>query len=260
MGEDLVGVRRDGRVAVVTLKRPAAMNAISTDLAEALGRDLAAISADPEASVVVLEAEGEKAFSVGANLKERAALDDEGWSSQRTVFRATFDALRSLRQPTIASVFGYVLGGGFELALSCDLIVAADDAVFGLPEVRIGIIPGNGGTQLLARRAGIARAKDVILTGRRISAEEAAAMGFVARVVPRASLRAATRELADDVALGAPMALQEAKGAIDRGAEMSLDEALDLEEQAWRHAVASDDRREGIAAFVEKREPRWTGR
>jgi enoyl-CoA hydratase/carnithine racemase len=171
-----------------------------------------------------------------------------------------FDSLRALPQPTVASVFGHALGGGFELALSCDLIVASNDAVFGLPEVRVGILPGGGGTQLLARKVGMARAKDLVLTSRRIGAEEAHAAGLVARVVPRADLERATWEVAYELCRAAPVSAREAKRAIDHGLDLPLDDAIELEELGWRRTVASEDRKEGIAAFNEKREPEWKGR
>jgi enoyl-CoA hydratase/carnithine racemase len=163
-------------------------------------------------------------------------------------------------QPTIASVFGFALGGGFELALSCDLIVASDDAVLGLPETRVGIVPGGGGTQLLSRRIGLARAKDLILSGRRIGAEEARDIGVAQRVVPRDGLAEVTRALAGEICANSPVGAREAKAAIDLGFDAPLQVGLDLEDLAWRRAVASDDRREGIAAFNEKRDPRWTNR
>src|SRR2546425_3558093 len=175
-----VTIELDGHVATVTLSRPEALNAISGEVANELAGALLQSSADPEAWVVVLGAAGERAFCVGADLKERNRLDDAGWLQNRVFMRAMFDSLRALPQPTIASVFGHALGGGFELALSCDLIVAAGDAVFGLPEVRVGIVPGGGATQLLTRRIGPARAKDLIFTSRRISGQEAYDLGIVA--------------------------------------------------------------------------------
>jgi enoyl-CoA hydratase/carnithine racemase len=174
--------------------------------------------------------------------------------------RAMFDTLRSLPQPTIASVFGYALGGGFELALNCDLVVASHDAVFGLPEVTVGIVPGGGGTQLLARKVGVARAKDLVFTGRRISGEEAFEIGLVARLVERGALDAATAELAREICRSSPVSVREAKQAIDRGVGVSIEDGIELEDLAWRRAVASEDRREGIAAFNEKRDPQWKGR
>src|SRR2546425_740720 len=194
-----VTIELDGHVATVTLSRPEALNAISGEVANELAGALLQSSADPEAWVVVLGAAGERAFCVGADLKERNRLDDAGWLQNRILMRAMFDSLRAIPQPTVASVFGHALGGGFELALSCDLIVASDDAVFGLPEVRVGIVPGGGGTQLLVRKVGVARAKDLILTGRRISAAEALDIGLVAREVgPRDGLQA-ERPLSVDV-------------------------------------------------------------
>lgn len=250
----------EGHVAVVTLSRPDALNAISGQVADELAGTLVQTAADPEVWVVVLAAAGEKAFCVGADLKERNRLDDAGWLRNRVLMRGMFDTLRALPQPTIASVFGFALGGGFELALSCDLIVAAEDAVFGLPEVRVGILPGGGGTQLLARKVGVARAKELIFTGRRITAEETRDMGLVSRVVARDEMERATMELAEDVCRSSPIAVREAKRAIERGTEVPLEQGIELEDLAWRRAVASEDRREGIAAWGEKREPRWQGR
>ena len=256
----LAEIRIDGHVAVVTLNRPEAMNAISGEVADFLAGSLLQAAADPNAWVVVLAAAGDKAFSVGADLKERILLDEPGWMRNRVLMRGLFDSLRALPQPTIASVFGYALGGGFELALNCDLIVAASDAVFGFPEVRVGIVPGGGGTQALVRRLGPARAKDLIFTGRRISGEEAYGLGLVARVVGRDALESATMELAREICASSPVAVREAKLAIDRGLDVTVEDGIELEDLAWRRAVASQDRREGIAAFNEKRHPQWRGR
>jgi enoyl-CoA hydratase/carnithine racemase len=255
-----VHLRREQHVATLTLARSEALNAISGEMADELAGAALQAAADPDTWVLVLAAEGDRAFCVGADLKERNRLDDAGWLRNRILIRALFESLRAVPQPTIASVFGFALGGGFELALSCDLIVASDDAVFGLPETRVGIVPGGGGTQLLARRVGLARAKDIVLAGRRISADEGLAWGLVNRVAPRDGLARATRELADEVCANSPVGVREAKRAIDRGFDVSIDEAIDLEDLAWRRAVASEDRREGIAAFNERREPRWRNR
>jgi enoyl-CoA hydratase/carnithine racemase len=247
-------------VATVTLSRPEAMNAISGEMADQVAGALLRAAADPNAWVVVLAAEGDKAFCVGADLKERNRLDDAGWLRNRILIRSMFDTLRALPQPSIASVFGFALGGGFELALNCDLIVAAEDAIFGLPEVRVGILPGGGGTQVLARKIGVARAKELVLTARRIGALEALEMGLVARVVDRVAVHESTMELARGICRNSPVAVREAKRAIDRGSDLPLDDGLELEDLAWRRAVASEDRPEGIAAFNEKRDPVWKGR
>jgi enoyl-CoA hydratase/carnithine racemase len=255
-----VEVRLQGRVATVTLNRPEALNAISGEVADAMAGALLQAAANPGAWVVILSAAGDRAFCVGADLKERNRLDDAGWLQNRILMRAMFDSLRAIPQPTIASVFGHALGGGFELALGCDLIVASDDAVFGLPEVRVGIVPGGGATQLLARRVGEARAKDLILTGRRLTAAEALEMGIVARVVGREALVAATAELAAELCRASPVAAREAKRAVGLGLGLPLEHGIEIEDLAWRRAVATQDRREGIAAFGDKRDPEWKGR
>jgi enoyl-CoA hydratase/carnithine racemase len=256
----LVELSARDHVTTVTLNRPEALNAISGQMADELAGAILQAAADPNCWVLVLAAAGEKAFCVGADLKERAGLDDAGWMHNRVQIRALFESLRAVPQPTIASVFGFALGGGFELALSCDLIVCADDAELGLPEVRVGIIPGGGGTQLLARRVGPARAKELVFTGRRIPAHEAEQLGLLTRVVPRSELEKATVALAEEICRSAPVAVREAKRAIQRGIEAPLEQGIDIEELGWRKAVASEDRREGIAAFTEKRDPEWKGR
>ena len=255
-----VELRSAGHVGVVTLDRPDALNAISSEVADELAGTFLQAAADPEIWVVVLRAAGERAFCVGADLKERGGLDDRGWLRNRALMRAMFESIRAAPQPTIASVFGYALGGGFELALSCDLIVAAEDAQFGLPEVRVGIVPGGGGTQLLARRVGPARAKELIFTGKRIQAEAALDLGVVTAVVPRGSLDSETMQLADDICRSSPVAVREAKRAVDRGTEVPMEHGIEIEDQAWRRAVASEDRVEGITAWGEKRGPKWKGR
>jgi enoyl-CoA hydratase/carnithine racemase len=256
----LVELSGRDHVTTVTLNRPEAMNALSGEMCDELAGTILQAAADPACWVVVLHANGDKAFCVGADLKERASLDDAGWMRNRVRIRALFEALRAVPQPTIASVFGFALGGGLELALSCDFIVCSDDAVVGLPEVRVGIIPGGGGTQLAARRIGPARAKELVLTGRRLSAADAFEAGLVNKAVPSEELRAATNALADELCASAPVAVREAKRAIDVGFALSIEEGIDIEELGWRKAVASEDRREGIAAFTEKREPKWRGR
>jgi enoyl-CoA hydratase/carnithine racemase len=244
-------------VATVTLDRPEAMNAISTELALALAAAVEPLATDRSVRAVVLAAAGQRAFCAGADLKQRAGFDDHGWFVQREAFRRGFAAVRRCPLPTVAAVFGFALGGGAELALSCDLVVAADDAVFGLPEVRLGLVPAGGGTQLLVRRVGRSVAKDLVLTGRRVDAVEARRLGLADRVVPRAELPAAARALAAGMAANSPTAVRLAKWAIDLGADLALEAGMEVEDQAWRRAILSDDRREGIAAFSERREPRW---
>jgi enoyl-CoA hydratase/carnithine racemase len=171
-----------------------------------------------------------------------------------------FQAVREVPQPSVAAVFGFTLGGGFELALSCDLIVAADSTQLGLPEARVGLVPGGGGTQLLPRKVGSSKAKELIFTGRRMSAQEALALGLVARVVGRSELQAAALELARDIGKSSPVAVREAKRIVDATFGLSLEDAVALESEAWSRVIATADRAEGIAAFNEKREPRWANR
>ncbi len=256
---DGISLRRDGRVAELVLDRPAARNAISTALARSLVEACAMLAADSSVRAVVLSAAGEAAFCVGADLKERAGFTDADLLRQRPVFRAAFAGVLDLPQPTIAAVHSYALGGGLELALSCDLIVADETAVFGLPEVTVGLVPGGGGTQLTLRRLGAARAADLILTGRRVAVEEAERLGLVDRRVPAGAARRAALELAGQIAANSPVGVRAAKRALRHGAGVDLAAGLDVEDAAWRTVAFSADRKEGIAAFNEKRTPNWPG-
>jgi enoyl-CoA hydratase/carnithine racemase len=255
----LVRVEVAGRVATVTLDRPEALNAISTELALDLAAALEPLAVDPGVGAVVLTGAGNRAFCVGADLKQRASFDDQGWFVQREAFRRGFAAVRRCPLPTVAAVSGFALGGGTELAISCDLVVAATDATFGLPEVRLGLVPAGGGTQLLVRRVGRSAARDLVLTGRRVGAAEALELGLADRVVPGGEVLAAAAALADELAGNAPTAVRMAKWALEVGADLPLEAAMEVEDQAWRRAVLSNDRREGIAAWMEKRDPEWPG-
>jgi enoyl-CoA hydratase len=231
-----------GDVTVVTLNRPDSLNALDTSLLEELERVFKSL----EGCAVVLTGAGE-AFCSGADLKERAELGDEGWRAHHAVLRRAFQAVRESPAPTVAAVEGFAVAGGFELALACDLIVAANDAVFGLPEVTRGIIPGAGGTQVLPPRL----AKDLILTGRRFDATEADRYGLLARLVEHGKALEEATALARQIAANAPMAVRAAKRAID-GRQPELG--------AYWAAVDTEDRREGIRAFVERRAPRFGDR
>ena len=255
-----VRVSVDEGVAIVELHRPAALNALSTRLASDLTTVMTGIAADDSIHAVVLAAAGDRAFCVGADLKERNAMSDEEFRAQRVVFRAAFGSVFNLPQPAVAAVHGYALGGGCELALSCDLVVADDTAVLGLPEVTIGLVPGGGGTQLALRRLGPGRAADVVLTGRHLAALEARDFGLVDRHVPAGSARVAAVEIAEQIASNSPVAVRAAKQALRNGWALDYAAAMDVEDVAWRTAAFSADRHEGIAAFNEKRPPVWPGR
>jgi enoyl-CoA hydratase/carnithine racemase len=250
---------REEGVAEIMLDRPEAMNSISSELARALIRACAEAAAAPEVRAVVLSAAGERAFCAGADLKERAGMSDADLLRQRHLFRAAFGAVLALPQPAIAAVHGFALGGGCELALSCDLVVADPTAAFGLPEVTVGLVPGGGGTQLALRRLGPGRAADLVLTGRRVGIDEAERLGLVDRRAASGQDGQAARELARQIAANSPVAVRAAKRALRHGWGVSLEAALDIEDAAWRTAALSADRREGIAAFAEKRPPVWPG-
>jgi enoyl-CoA hydratase/carnithine racemase len=255
-----VVVEKHGPVTEVSLNRPEALNAISTELARELISTTQSIASDETTRVVVMTAAGDRAFCVGADLKERNAMSDDDFRMQRRVFRAAFGGVLHLPQPTVAAVHGFALGGGSELALSCDILVADETAVLGLPEVTIGLVPGGGGTQLALRRLGPGRAADVVLTGRRIPAGEAEQLGLVDRLVPAGSAREAALELAKTIASNSPVATRAAKRALRSGWGLDYAAAMDVEDAAWRTAAFSADRKEGIAAFNEKRKPNWPGR
>ncbi|MFG2089291.1 MULTISPECIES: enoyl-CoA hydratase/isomerase family protein [unclassified Spirillospora] len=254
---DGVNLLRDGHVAEIVLDRPEALNALSTAMARRLAAVCAEVAADAAVRAVVLSAAGEKAFCVGADLKERNAMTDDEIMAQRPVFTSAFRGVLNLPQPVVAAVHGYALGGGCEFALSTDLIVADETAVFGLPEVSVGLVPGGGGTQLALRRLGPGRAADLVFTGRRLSIEEAVEYGLADRRVPAGAARDEALALAGVIAGNSPVAVRAAKRALRQGGGVGLDAGLDLEENAWRTAAASADRREGIAAFAEKRKPVW---
>jgi enoyl-CoA hydratase/carnithine racemase len=247
-------------VCEIILDRPEALNAINTAMATRLAQACAELAAEPDSRIVVLSAAGDRAFCVGADLKERNRLSDAGLLAQREVFRAAFASVLALPQPVIAAVHGYALGGGCELALCCDLIVADETAVFGLPETTVGLVPGGGGTQLAQRRLGPGRAADLIFTGRQVDADEAERIGLADRLAPAGKAGQHALELAQQIAANSPVALRAAKRAIRHGGGIGLTAALDVEDAAWRAVAMSAVRREGIAAFNEKRAPDWPGK
>jgi len=265
-GSVLVEERRPGGTVVLTLSRPEVRNAIDDALLDALLVAVRSLASDEVGSdariparVLVLRGVGLTAFSAGMDLRERAAFSDEQLADQHRRIVALMTGLTELPIPTIAAVEGFCLAGGFELALACDLIVAARDAVFGLPETRVGIFPGGGAARLLAWSVGAARARDLILTGRRLSGGEAKEWGIVARVTEPAGAFTGGLALAGELAAAAPLGLREAKHAI-RAAHSSLRDGQAAEDAMYDVVARSADRREGFRAFVEKRPPRFEGR
>ena len=250
-----------GAVSVITLNRPQVHNALSNQLRKELGLALDGMRRDDEVRAVILTGAGERAFSAGLDIRELSGAQASISPADKWRFRwsqphplAVFD------KPVIAAVNGLAIGGGVELTLLCDIVLAADHATFAFAEVKRGIMPGNGGTQRLSRRVGKGRALDMILTGRTVGAQEAASIGLVDSVIPDDRLLAEALQIGHAIASNAPIAVRMARDAIHRGFEMPLDDALRLEGDLAAFLYTTDDAREGPRAFLEKRLPEWKGR
>jgi len=247
-------------IGMLRVDRPAALNALDADTLRALARAVRDLRRDPSLRVVVVTGSGERAFCAGADVAAMATMTPAEALAYSQLGHEVFARLEALEVPVVAAVNGVALGGGLELALACDLIVAAAEARLGLPEIKLGLIPGFGGTQRLALRVGLARARRLVYLGTMIEAADALGMGLVDRVVPRADLAGAVQELAASLAGQAPLALRQAKrvtAAVTRGL---LATGLETERQAFAATFASEDRDEGLHAFLEKRVPAWKGR
>ncbi len=238
---DVLTISIDNGVAVVTLNRPQAMNALNRRLREEIMALCIDLDADPDVGVIVFTGAGERAFCVGADLKERGQRSTEAMYDERRFFRGKWvSAIAGIAKPTIAAIHGYCLGGGLEVALQCDLRIAADNARFGLPEVTLGFLPGAGGTQRLPRLIGLQRAKEMILTGQHIDAAEAERLGIVLRVVTREQLMPAAMELAQAIAKNPRIAVLQAKVALNASQETMLSGGLQAENEAWLPCMLSD--------------------
>lgn len=263
MSAELVRIDRHGEgghVAELVLDRPEAMNAVSTAMAQALSRATTELAQDAGVRAVVVSSTHPRAFCVGADLKERNSFTDDDLRAQRPVAQAAYRGVLDLPVPAIAAVDGFALGGGFEIALSCDLVVCGEDAVVGLPEVSVGVIPGGGGTQLLTRRVGWSRAAQMVFTAQRYAAHDACGLGAVDEVVAAGTARDRALELATMIASHSPVGMRNAKAAMRRGFDTDLDSGLRIEDEMWAATAFSGDRAEGVAAFNEKRRPVWPGR
>jgi enoyl-CoA hydratase len=245
-------------VALVTLDRPEVLNALDYETLRQLVEALEALDANEAVRAIVITGAGERAFAAGADIKEMAGATPVSLTIANSFAR--WERLRRIRKPLVAAVRGFALGGGCELAMACDLIVAGEDAVFGQPEIRIGIMPGAGGTQRLTRAVGKAKAMEMILTGAQLSATEAAERGLVSRVVAREQALPEALALAAEIAAQPPLAVIAAKEAVNRAFDLSLEAGLEFERRNFFLLFASEDQKEGMAAFVEKRRAAWKGR
>jgi enoyl-CoA hydratase/carnithine racemase len=251
---------RDGMM-ILTINRPKALNCFDMTLLDIFGKAVAEIAFDREVKVVVItgSTEGKNAFSTGADLKERAGMTQDEVRKYIHTIRNLFTSVEELPKPVIAAVNGYAFGGGLELALACDIRLAATTAVVGLTETSLAVIPGAGGTQRLPRVVGVARAKDMIFRARRISAEQGVEYGLFLEAVEPAGLLDRALEIAAEIAANGPVALAQAKYAINKGAEVSLPVGLAIESNAYAVTIPTKDRIEGLTAFREKRKPNYIG-
>jgi len=254
-----IQVEVENYVANITINRPDQLNTFNYQALEELGNVLEDIKLSKEIRVVTITGAGEKAFSAGADLKERRTLSEREVRRNVTKIRDVFIELENLPQPSIAAINGYALGGGFELALACDFRIAVEDAVLGLPEVSWAIVPGGGGTQRLTRLIGISQAKEWILTARRYNAEDAKKIGAINQSVPKAKLWDEVNALTAEILGNGPLAVQQAKYAINHGSNADIQTGMKIESQAYELIIPTTDRVEALEAFKEKRPPQFKG-
>ena len=245
-------------VALVTLDRPKVLNALDFALIAELTDALEVLDRNGGCRAIVITGSGERAFAAGADIRELAVQTPASLLGDDEFHR--WERIKRVRTPLIAAVRGFALGGGCELAMTCDLLIAGESAQFGQPEIKLGVMPGAGGTQRLTRAIGKAKAMELVLTGRTMSAREAEAHGLVTRVVPDEEVVAAGLELAGTIASMPPPAVIAAKEAVNRAEELGLEAGLEFERRSFYLLFASEDQREGMAAFTEKRKPAWKGR
>ena len=260
MSFESIQVEQHGAVTLITLNRPQALNALNSSVLEELITAFAAFEADPEQRCAVLTGAGEKAFAAGADIKEMADKPAAEFYSQDFFARWTSHLVKTTRKPWIAAVNGFALGGGCELAMMADFIIASENAKFGQPEIKLGVAPGMGGSQRLTRAIGKAKAMEMCLTGRMMGADEAERSGLVARVVPLANLIEEALKTAAEVAAMPPLAAIANKEMVNAAFETTLDQGLLIERRIFQILTATQDKAEGMAAFIEKRQGVWQGK
>jgi len=260
MAFDNLILERDGATAIVTINRPKVLNALNTQTLDELRRAILEIGRDDGVRVVILTGAGEKAFVAGADINELAVQTPTSGREHALTGQHVLDLVEHLGKPVIAAINGYALGGGCELAMACTLRLAADTAKLGQPEINLGIMPGYAGTQRLSRLVGKGKAMELILTGTPVTADEAARLGLVNRVVPASALMTETRALAAQLAKNAPIAMRYIINAVNKGAEIPFAEACQYEATLFGLVASTEDMKEGTAAFLEKRKPGFKGK
>ncbi|BAP86540.1 enoyl-CoA hydratase/isomerase [Paucilactobacillus hokkaidonensis JCM 18461] len=246
-------------IGTLTINRPKSLNALNSETLAEIGEALAEIKDNADVKVLVITGSGEKAFVAGADISQMVSMNSLGAAALSELAHNSFKTIESLPQITIAAVNGYCLGGGFELANSCDIRVASSKAKFGQPEVGLGIVPGFGGTQRLTRLVGRGKAKEIIATGAQITAQEAQSIGAVEEVVEPDQLMDKALEIAKAIMKNGPVAVRMAKYVIDKGADLDLNTAISFETQMWAQTFATKDQKEGMQAFLEKRHAKFSG-
>jgi enoyl-CoA hydratase len=259
MNFETLTFNQEGQIGILTISRPQALNALNTQMFTELGQFFSKLNAD-ELRCLIVTGSGDKAFVAGADIKEMNAIDKDKGIGFAKVGQDAFQAIQDCPIPVIAAVNGYALGGGLELALACDFIIASENAKFGLPEVSLGIIPFYGGTQRLSRYIGTAKARMIALSGDIYTADKAMQWGLLAEVVSADSLLDRCKEIASKIIQRSPLALRLAKQAVTQGYELNLPEALKLETELFEKAFSSEDKKEGFTAFIEKRKPEFSGK
>jgi len=257
---DVLRVDIDGHVCTVTLDRPGAMNSLNGELVDYLWHTFHSLRHDRQVRAVVMTGAGDKAFCAGADLEERREMTHRETLQRIDDYRECFGAVAGLPKPVVCAIDGYAFGGGLELALACDIRVVDQETQVGLTETTLGIIPGAGGTQRLPRAVGAAKAKEMIFSGARLSGADAEEIGLASYATPSDEVRDKARELADSMVDSAPVAVAQAKRAIDAGLQADLETGLEIESRAYTVTLSTEDRREGLEAFREQRDPEFEGK